>query len=95
MSKLRKCCRYIFAIVLTLLLPLATQSGEVGGRITSPKELFGFNLGDDYCLAIGQAGVAVSFYLHSIVEVPFRLLPANESTSFFLGAALSGSLCAY
>jgi hypothetical protein len=35
---------------VTLLLALTNASGA-DGNVTSPKEQFGFNLGDDYCLA--------------------------------------------
>ena len=37
--------------VTTLALALATAPIAAQGRITTPKEFFGFNIGDDYQLA--------------------------------------------
>ena len=44
--------RYL-ALTLLLLAPIAgtTAGAQRAGKITTPKESFGFNLGDDYQLA--------------------------------------------
>ena len=31
--------------------PAVVRSEETTARVTSPKDFFGFNMGDDYCLA--------------------------------------------
>src|SRR6516162_9665019 len=46
-SRFSPCFCLFLAAVLLLPVPLA----EAGPRITLPREYFGFNLGDDYCLA--------------------------------------------
>src|SRR5437867_1199092 len=43
------CC--MFCSVLTTASPRAIRAAESVPRITTPKEYFGFNLCDDYCLA--------------------------------------------
>src|SRR5687768_16947331 len=43
-------CFGLCLVVVAALRP-AVRSQEPPPRVTSPKEYFGFNLGDDYCLA--------------------------------------------
>ena len=46
-----KMSRFFLALVGVVSLVVIGQPATAAPHVTSPKEYFGFNMGDDYCLA--------------------------------------------